>query len=53
MSISQTMPFEATDRPGAKPYDPRYDPLVGAGAALEDSKALAIERIKALKARLL
>ena len=31
----------------------RYDPLVGAGAALEDAKSLAIERLKALKARLL
>ena len=31
----------------------RYDPLVGAGAALEDSKALAIARIRTLKARLL
>lgn len=31
----------------------RYAPLIGSGDALEDAKALAIERIKALKARLL
>lgn len=30
MSISQTMPFAASDPPGANPYDPRYDPLVAA-----------------------
>ena len=31
----------------------RYAPLIGSGDALEDSKALAIARIRALKARLL
>lgn len=31
----------------------RYAPLIGAGAALEDAKSLAIKRLKALKARLL
>jgi hypothetical protein len=31
----------------------RYDPLVGAGATLEDAKALAIARIRTLKAKLL
>ncbi len=30
MSISQTMPFAASDAAPAKPYDPRYDPLVAA-----------------------
>ena len=42
----------ATAHPLMTTTTTRYDPLVGAGAALEDSKALAFERIRTLKARL-